>query len=185
MANSSYSKKIESSVRNTVGKWQNKSNPNWRAGFPGERHMITPTGVSYSFAGPGTHLQKRLARNDPPLDGPAGIDACARIHDIEYNNARNASEIRQADIKINRCVKNSSAGTIPKMLVRGLMRSKMFGEDINLIKPQDITDLPNFGVNDNNYTPISLGAGNKLRKTRKKRKKKKDPAKKLRKMILN
>lgn len=183
MANSEYGKQLESTIRNKLGEWQNESNPNWRPGFPGERHLTTSRGVSYNFAGPGTNLTTRLNREDPPLDGPGGIDACARKHDIQYHNAQTNSDIRRADLLLNSCVKRSSGHIISKGLVRGLMKAKMLGEDTGIIRPEDITDLPNLGKTGTDYQPLNIGSGT-INLMKKKRKKKKDPAKRLRKLIM-
>lgn len=186
LSNSQFSKDLESQVRNKFGKWQNDSNPNWRSGFPGERHLITKKGVSYNYAGPGTRLNERLARGDPPLDGPGGIDACAKTHDIAYANAQTIGDVRKADLVLDSCVKRSSGHLISKALVRGLMKAKMLGEDLSLIKPENITDLPNLGKTGDNYNPVTGSGGPIVSFAPKpKRKKKKDPAKRLRKLILS
>ncbi|MCP4343943.1 MAG: hypothetical protein GY795_00260, partial [Desulfobacterales bacterium] len=80
---------IGTNVSNTLGEHYNK-NPLWRPGFAGERHAILPTEDGWTranFAGPGTHLTKRLTRGDQSVDGPQGIDAAAKKHDIKYANA--------------------------------------------------------------------------------------------------
>jgi hypothetical protein len=180
-ATSQYGQKARQKIRNTLGEWQNSSNPNWRPTYPGETHMVTSTGVSYNYAGPGTNLQKRLARGDPPLDGPTGIDQCAKTHDIAYNDARTISDVRDSDKVFNRCVANSSANVVSKGLVRNLMRAKMFAEDVNLLQVDSLTDLPNLNTAGHNTVGDGLNSKPKIKKRQ--RKKKKDPAAKLRRML--
>ena len=61
------------------------SNPASRNGFPGERHAIELQGKykgsTYNWVGPGTKVQKRLARGDPGINE---ADNAAKIHDIAY-----------------------------------------------------------------------------------------------------
>ncbi len=195
MAKSNISQEIQSGVRNKLGKWQNKNHPNFRPGFPGELHMINSKGVSYNFVGPGTHIKKRLARGDPPLDGPTGLDSCARIHDIKYHNAFTKNDVREADNKFIECVKNSSAGNVSKRLIRGIIGAKMFGENTGLTNINTFTDLPNLNKTGDDIDHIGTGnqnitvsgqdpneIGSKI--VQRKRKKKKDPAANLRKKLL-
>lgn len=48
----------------------------------------------YQYCGPGTKLQKRLARGDP---GVNKLDAACRLHDIAYNNFKGDKERAAAD----------------------------------------------------------------------------------------
>ena len=53
--------------------------------YPGEFHI-----PGYNFAGPGTHLDKRLDSNDNPKSDSIpinGIDSAAYKHDIAYRDA--------------------------------------------------------------------------------------------------
>ncbi len=93
-----YSSETGTVIKNTYGKFMN-SNPNWRSGFAGEKHMLTKKGITYNYMGPGTALKERLQRGDPPLDGPQGLDQVAKIHDIDYSNAKSFAEVRVADKK--------------------------------------------------------------------------------------
>lgn len=58
--------------------------------LPVELHL-TP---SYNFCGPGTKLQKRLARGDVGINP---LDDHCRVHDIAYSNSKNLSERHAAD----------------------------------------------------------------------------------------
>lgn len=65
--------------------------------FPGEMHapLMTPDGVVMAnYAGPGTQIKKRLKRGDKPV---SGVDALAKRHDIAYELAASADDIRKAD----------------------------------------------------------------------------------------
>lgn len=176
----------ENIVRNTLGSFQNQANPNWRPGFPGERHMVTKTGVSYNYLGPGTHIEERLARKDPPLDGAFGLDAAAQQHDIDYYNATTAQDIRAADKTFLDKVDKTEAGRLSKRLVKGLMKAKMLGEDVGLIGVQQFTDLPNLGKTGEDIKKLDVigqGAAAMIKK-QKGRGRKKDPAARLRKKVL-
>lgn len=48
----------------------------------------------YQYCGPGTHLQKRLARNDPGING---LDQACKDHDIAYSQNSDIVERNRAD----------------------------------------------------------------------------------------
>ena len=115
-----------------------------RTGYPGERHMYLPTNLGLTranYAGPGTNLKARLLRNDPPVDGPNGIDAAAKQHDIDYSKARTVSDVRSADKSFLKKVRRSTQSMPAKQLVIGAMKAKMFGEDTGIIGPEAFTKL--------------------------------------------
>lgn len=58
--------------------------------LPFEAHV-----PGYNFLGPGTKLQKRLARGDTPING---LDAAAREHDISYSKTKDTKERNKADL---------------------------------------------------------------------------------------
>ncbi len=125
---------IGTSVSNTLGEHYNK-NPLWRPGFAGERHAILPTKQGWTranFAGPGTHLEKRLTRGDQSVDGPRGIDAAAKKHDIKYANASSFADIRKADNELIDDVRGSTQTSAMKRTTIGMIRAKKFGENIGL-----------------------------------------------------
>ena len=71
---------------------------NYRPGFPGERHI-----PCYNFCGPGTHYETRIKRGDKPVNA---LDACCKIHDSVYNNARATNaQIKASDEMLMRCAK--------------------------------------------------------------------------------
>ena len=119
-------------------------NPNKRGGFPGERHMFLPTEYGLTranYAGPGTHLKERLSRNDPPVDGPRGIDIAAKQHDIDYSNAKVFKDVRRADNRFIKRVRKSEQSSFAKNIVIGAMKSKKFGENIGIFKPDTFTNV--------------------------------------------
>lgn len=48
----------------------------------------------YQYCGPGTDLEKRLARGDPGINK---LDQACKIHDIAYSNLKNSNERYKAD----------------------------------------------------------------------------------------
>lgn len=48
----------------------------------------------YQYCGPGTNLEKRLARGDPGINK---LDQACKVHDIAYSTLRNSKDRRQAD----------------------------------------------------------------------------------------
>ena len=61
--------------------------------LPVEAHI--PGG--YRYCGPGTKLEKRLARGDPPING---LDAACKDHDILYSKTSNTEERNKADLEL-------------------------------------------------------------------------------------
>ena len=51
----------------------------------------------YQYMGPGTHLEKRLARGDPGINR---LDRIAKAHDIDYGKAKNLKDKWAADRKM-------------------------------------------------------------------------------------
>ena len=43
----------------------------------------------YQYMGPGTHLEKRLARGDPGINR---LDRIAKAHDIDYGKAKDLKD---------------------------------------------------------------------------------------------
>ena len=44
----------------------------------------------YQYMGPGTHLEKRLARGDPGINR---LDRIAKAHNIDYGKAKDLKDI--------------------------------------------------------------------------------------------
>ena len=113
-------------------------NPNWRSGFPGEKHAIisTPWGLTRAnYLGPGTNLLVRLERGDPSVDGPNGLDACAKVHDIAYGLARTEEDVRNADNEFLKCLEHVETSVAMKNFVMGLFKAKKLAEDIGFLDP--------------------------------------------------
>lgn len=126
---------LGTNISNTLSHALNK-NPEWRPGYSGERHTVLPTAhglTRANFAGPGTRISERIARGDVGVDGPDGIDAASKVHDIEYMNASTISEIHTADRKFIKNVRKSTAPSGMKKLVIGAMKAKKFGETIGVL----------------------------------------------------
>lgn len=137
-----YSSETGNMIKNKYGKFMN-SNKNWRPGFVGEKHMINKQGLTYNFLGPGTNIQARIDRNDPPLDGYNGLDSAARVHDIAYSKANNWSEVRKADKEFIKNVEKSTANNLSKTFIKGLFKVKNISEDSGIVKPSYFTKFPN------------------------------------------
>jgi len=134
---------VGTTISNLTSKLINK-NPKWKSGFSGEKHAVLPTKYGLTranYAGPGTKLERRLTRGDQGVDGPDGIDAAAKVHDISYANAKTMDDVRNADLKMIRDVQNSSAGDRIKTMVIGIMTAKMKGEDLGVIDVNTFTDV--------------------------------------------
>lgn len=128
------------------------TNPNWRPGYPGEKHALleTPFGLTRAnWAGPGTNVGARLARGDRSVDGPRGIDAASKTHDLAYTSARTAKDVRTADNRFIRDVMSSTAGPKMRNFVAGLFHAKKFGEDVGLINPDLFTE----GIRGKGFNP--------------------------------
>lgn len=113
-------------------------NPNYRQGFPGEKHALidTPWGLTRaSYLGPGTNLLARLERGDPPVDGPDGLDALAKVHDIAYGLARTAEDVRKADDDFLDGLAHVTSSTKMKSFVMGLFKAKKLAEDVGFLDP--------------------------------------------------
>jgi len=69
--------------------------------YAGEKHMIQKNKegkfVRGAYIGPGTNLMKRLVDGDKPVSFMDGVSA---VHDIDYTLAKNAKEVRQADLRM-------------------------------------------------------------------------------------
>jgi hypothetical protein len=75
--------------------------------FPDEKHAYsTKKGGWYQYLGPGTHVDERVSRGDKPING---IDAGARIHDIQYKHmadtlerggAVSQKQVRDSDLEL-------------------------------------------------------------------------------------
>ena len=141
-----YGSKKATQIKNYLG--QSSKNPNRRPGFVGERHIILPSKYGWTMAnycGPKTNLSQRIARGDPGVDGPNGIDAQCKIHDIEYRNAKTVEDVREADKKLIRNVKKSSGNPVAKKAVIAAFKAKQLGEDLGVLNKASFSHLAGQG----------------------------------------
>lgn len=87
-----------------ITKLKNKippGDPSWAKQFTGEKHVpIRLPNGKFSIAnygGPGTKILKRLQRGDKPR---TISDKVAQAHDIRYTLAKNVDDVRAADVKM-------------------------------------------------------------------------------------
>ena len=75
-----------------------------------------------NFAGPGTHLEKRLKRGDR---GVNRLDKIAGIHDIDYSKAKNLKDKWKADDKMIWAITNlPGKKTTQERVVKTIMQAK-------------------------------------------------------------
>lgn len=121
-------------------------NPRAKTGFAGEKHIIMPTEYGWSMAnycGPGTNVNARLERGDQGIDGINGIDEQCMKHDIRYRDAQNVEDIRSADKAFIKNVESSKGSTMAKRMIKGVMKTKIFAENMGVLDPLEVTDFPN------------------------------------------
>lgn len=92
--------------------------------LPFEAHL-----PGYQYCGPGTKLEKRLARGDPGINP---LDAACKRHDIVYSKFRNGEERTEADRILSSeawkrvLAKDAGAGErTAALLVTGVMKTKI------------------------------------------------------------
>ena len=77
----------------------------------------------YQYMGPGTHLKKGLAREDPGINR---LDRIAKAHDIDYDKARNLQDKWVADRKmIAKIDQLSGRKTLTERTVKNIMKAKL------------------------------------------------------------
>jgi hypothetical protein len=129
------------------------SDSNARPGFAGEQHMVLKLannrpGVA-NYAGPGTQLEKRLVRGDPPR---SGVDAAAQAHDIRYALARNTEDQHVADRKFIDALSNPKLDSaVNRLPAREMIRAKMTGEKLGVFKPNQFAQI---GLENPNHRPM-------------------------------
>lgn len=141
IASSLASSELASKIKNKAGE-KLTSNTKWRPGFVGEKHLILPTkeGItSANFCGPGTNLQKRLARGDV---GVSQVDDACKVHDILYTAATSKADIRLADDRLIRDIDKSDAGIVQKNILKAGIKAKTLGEDVGVFGPETFTSIP-------------------------------------------
>ena len=126
-----YSSELGTSIRNMVP----DSDENARSGFPGEKHAILklPNGKygMANYMGPGTQLEKRLKRGDPPR---CPADAVSKAHDLRYSITTNSDDIRDADVKMVDKMGKIKDAPHNIFLGKRLIQAKMAAEDLGIMK---------------------------------------------------
>ena len=90
--------------------------------------LLTKTGIEfhcpgYQYMGPGTHLQKRLARGDPGINR---LDRIAKGHDIDYGKAKELKDKWAADHKmIAKVDKLPGRKTLTERIVKIIVKAKL------------------------------------------------------------
>ena len=88
---------------------------------------IEKTGIefhipTYSYAGPGTHLPKRLKRGNKPKNR---LDLIAQKHDIVYSKAKNMKDKWKVDDKMIQAItKLPGKKTMTEHMVKKIMQAK-------------------------------------------------------------
>lgn len=116
---------------------------NTREGYPGEKHGFSLCSrVRYNYLGPGTNIQARLERKDPPIND---LDSFAKKHDTDYHNISREyknneitrpefiSKIKLADEKFKEKAIQSKDAPILGKIASKMILAKEIGEDIGLI----------------------------------------------------
>ena len=89
--------------------------------------LLSKTGIEYhvpgyQYLGPGTKLNKRLARRDP---GKNRLDRIAKQHDIDYARAKNLQDKWRADAKMIESInKLPGKKTLTEKVIRRIMKDK-------------------------------------------------------------
>ena len=79
--------------------------------------------AGYQYMGPGTHLQKRLARGDTGINR---LDRIANAHDMDYDKARNFLDKWVADRKmIAKIDQLPGRKTLTERIVKNIMKAKL------------------------------------------------------------
>ena len=89
--------------------------------------LLGKTGVEfhwpgYQFMGPGTHLEKRLARGDKGINR---LDRLAKQHDIDYSKAKNLRDKWQADRKMIKGIDGFKKKNKTESIVKNIMKAKV------------------------------------------------------------
>ena len=88
--------------------------------------LLNKTGMEfhwpgYQYMGPGTHLEKRLARGDPGINL---LDRIAKAHDIDYGKAKNLKDKWAADRKmIAKIDQLPGRKTLTERIVKNIMKA--------------------------------------------------------------
>lgn len=118
-------------------RYSGKANPLARDLYPGELHVVEGPGSAYptslhNFTGPGTDIVSRMRRGDRPVNS---TDRVSMLHDIQYLNAKNPEDVRNADLQALNGFRASQQDKIVASLAAKAMTAKMKMEDAGLLNP--------------------------------------------------
>lgn len=113
-----------------------------RPGFAGEKHAIAiPSLARYNYLGPGTRVDLRTARNDPPIND---LDQAAKTHDTLYFKNSTAfkagkitksdflGNVKSADDRFKTEARNSKDASVLGKVSANLIGAKEIAEDLFL-----------------------------------------------------
>lgn len=159
IAQDAYTSEVGTAIRNAIP----SSDDTARDGFAGERHAILQlkngrNGVA-NYMGPDTALLKRLKRGDR---GRTAVDEVSRAHDIRYALAKTQADIRKADNKMIRAVKQIEQDKLDNprnILLAKAITGKKMAEDLGILRRDafsgDLSKNP-ASVQERNYLSTSL-----------------------------
>ncbi len=111
--------------------------------YKGEKHayLFTKQGIKRAnYCGPGTQLKKRLKSGDVPV---SHMDEICQRHDIAYADAKSFNDLRVADTKMLKDMDSATnINIVEKKVIGGMMKIKMFGENIKVFGPETFTEIP-------------------------------------------
>ena len=128
--------KTSTALKNAIAKLD--KDPTRRTQHVGEKHIPLKIGKSVgwaNYAGPSTRLNLRLRRGDPPR---TLVDKVAMTHDIRYSLSKNINDIRSADNKMIRKLKDikrlgQDSLFNTTIALRGIQGKKLL-EDVKLLR---------------------------------------------------
>ena len=108
-------------------KGQKRRRQSQRGGKVDIQNLLSKTGIEfhwpgYQYLGPGTKLEKRLARGDPGINR---LDKLAKQHDIDYSRAKNLRDKHKADRKMVKEINKFKNKRIPERITKRIMQGKL------------------------------------------------------------
>jgi len=137
-----YTGEIGTALRNLVP----SSDETARPAFPGEKHAILrlPNGKfgTANYMGPGTQLEKRLKRGDPPR---TITDKVAQAHDSRYALARSQADVANADkimiAKLKELQRKRLGNSVNIQMGLRPIQAKYRAEQLGLVAPGSIASF--------------------------------------------